>query len=231
MDGFGTSTLFQCFRNILAKFNTFSRSWKAISQFNSFSIPRENPEKSIPSIYNTNHEMKIEGSGHIKKTTFNDVIKLEPSRAMTSQSAVLLSNVLLRVRVWQTPCPPNLVDSTGASARRTMTFNVIFFPVTWALVNLLLTYQSHPRQSEQLRNSGHVNFTTAFFSNTTSRTNKYGGAWCDNKLMCFGSHAWTTFRHCTCNNKSGKQSKNPSGIVSRFPSQTEVFKLFWQMAT
>ena len=36
MAEFGISVLFQYFMYILAKFNTFSRSWKAISQFNTF---------------------------------------------------------------------------------------------------------------------------------------------------------------------------------------------------
>ena len=43
---FGISILFQCLIGILAKFNTFSRSWKLILKFNTFSIlsiPRGNP--------------------------------------------------------------------------------------------------------------------------------------------------------------------------------------------
>jgi len=40
---FRISILFQYFMYILAKLNTFSRSWKPIPQFNTFSIPRGNP--------------------------------------------------------------------------------------------------------------------------------------------------------------------------------------------
>jgi len=40
---FGISILFQYLTYILAKFNTFSRSWKPISKLNTFSIPRGTP--------------------------------------------------------------------------------------------------------------------------------------------------------------------------------------------
>jgi len=38
---FGISILFQYFMYILAKFNTFSRSWKPILQFNTFNTSSE----------------------------------------------------------------------------------------------------------------------------------------------------------------------------------------------
>jgi len=50
MAEFRISVLFQCFMNLLAWFNTFSRSWKPISKFNTFSIlsiPRGNPVQVI----------------------------------------------------------------------------------------------------------------------------------------------------------------------------------------
>jgi len=45
---FSISILFQYFMHISANFNTVSRSWKSISQFNTFSIPRGNPKKNTP---------------------------------------------------------------------------------------------------------------------------------------------------------------------------------------
>jgi len=50
-DEFGISILFQYFMYILAKFNTFSRSWKLISPFNTFSIPRGNPAYSAKEVW------------------------------------------------------------------------------------------------------------------------------------------------------------------------------------
>ena len=47
MAEFGISILFQYFMYILDKFNTFSRSWKPIAQFNTFSLPRRNPDSNI----------------------------------------------------------------------------------------------------------------------------------------------------------------------------------------
>jgi len=41
---FRISILFQYFMYILAKFNTFSRSWKPLSQFSTSSKPCGNPE-------------------------------------------------------------------------------------------------------------------------------------------------------------------------------------------
>jgi len=50
MAEFRISILFQYFMNLLAWFNTFSRSWKPLSKFNTFSIlsiPRGNPVQVI----------------------------------------------------------------------------------------------------------------------------------------------------------------------------------------
>jgi len=61
MAEFRISILFQYFMYILAEFNTFSRSWKPISQFNTFpilSIPREDPDNIFPTGFLWNHTLE-----------------------------------------------------------------------------------------------------------------------------------------------------------------------------
>ena len=61
MAEFRISILFQYFMYILAEFNTFSRSWKPISQFNTFpilSIPREDPDIIFPTGFLSNHTLE-----------------------------------------------------------------------------------------------------------------------------------------------------------------------------